>query len=274
MVRKLLKHEAIYYSRTFFILEAIIFGLAIFTRLMLFFEFDSIIFYILMGSSYFLFGLASIVCLAMTTVIGVFRFYKNLFSNEGYLSFTLPVSVNQHLFVKLVSVTVYSILIAISVFLGFLITVSGDITNETFKAIAYLWEHYSHYITNELILHAILFIIEFLILSVLSIISNFLLYYTCIAIGQTAKKNRILMAVLCYFAYATITEILSTIFSIITSVLEINNGITEKIGNFISSHPYAFFHIVFLSSIAFSIIFILVTFLITRHIMSKKLNLE
>ncbi len=274
MVRKLLKHEAVYYSRTFFILEAIIFGLAIFTRLMLFFEFDSIIFYILMGSSYFLFGLASIVCLTMTTVIGVFRFYKNLFSNEGYLSFTLPVSVNQHLFVKLFSVTVYSIIIAISVFLGFLITVSGDITNETLKAIAYLWEHYSHYITNEFIIHAILYIIEFLIVSVLSIISNFLLYYTCIAIGQTAKKNRILMAVLCYFAYMAISEIIGTIFSIITSVLQISTDFTEKINNFVSGHPYAFFHIILLSSIAFSLIFILATYLITRHIMTKKLNLE
>jgi len=40
----------------------------------------------------------------------------------------------------------------------------------------------------------------------LSVISSYLLYYCFIAIGQTAKKNRILLSVGCYFIYSAATH--------------------------------------------------------------------
>lgn len=38
--------------------------------------------------------------LVVTAVILIQRFYKNLLGSEGYLMFTLPVTVSQHLFSK------------------------------------------------------------------------------------------------------------------------------------------------------------------------------
>ena len=43
----------------------------------------------------------------LTTVLAMVRFYKNLFSDEGYLTFTLPVSRSQILFSKLLTVSCF-----------------------------------------------------------------------------------------------------------------------------------------------------------------------
>ncbi|MBQ3546951.1 MAG: hypothetical protein IJA44_00555 [Clostridia bacterium] len=273
MVKKLLKYEAKYYARTLIIIEAVIFALAIFTRFLLFFEFDSIIYYILQGSSYAMFGLAAYAALIVTFILCIVRFYKNLFSNEGYLSFTLPVSTSQHLFAKLFSAVVYSVVVFISVIAAFLITISGDILNAVTDAGIYLLKNLIAELPKGGTVHLVLYVIEFIIIMLLSAISSFLLYYCFIAIGQTAKKNRILLSVGCYFIYSAAIQIFSTIFSIVMTIAEpyIPYAAIER---FVDAHPFAFFHIIFVALIVWSIIIIAICYLIVHRIISRKLNLE
>ncbi len=273
MVKKLLKHEAVYYARTLLIMEAVLFVLALFTRLLLFFEFDSIVYYILQGSSYAMFGLAAFACLMMTFVIGIVRFYKNLFSNEGYLTFTLPVSTNQHLFAKLFSAVVYSVITFISVIVAFLITISGDILNEVVKAAVFLLKNLFAELPKGSTIHIVLYVIEFIAIMLLSLISSFLLYYCFIAIGQTAKKNRILLSVGCYFIYSAANQVLSTFLSMAMAIAEPYIPY-EAIERFVEAHPFAFFHIIFASLIVWSVILTVVFYFVVHRIISRKLNLE
>ena len=48
------------------------------------------------------FGIAICGALLMSFVLMIQRFYKNLLQDEGYLMFTLPVSVHQHVWSKLI----------------------------------------------------------------------------------------------------------------------------------------------------------------------------
>ena len=274
MVRKLLKHEAKYYSRTIFLYEIVLFTLAIFTRILMFFETDKIAYYLLQGSSFVLFGLAVIASGLMATVISVFRFYKNLFTTEGYLTFALPVSTNQHLFAKLLCATVYNLIVYVSSILAFLITISGDFLNETFKAGVYLFKFFSEQLPDvPLTLHFVFYSLEFCALMLVTLIFNLLLYYTCISIGQLAKKNRILLAVGVYFAYMTITEMISTFISISMSIT-VNLSFFEKISLFISDHPFETVHISLCSSLVSGIITSVVFYVVSSVIIKRKLNLE
>ncbi|MBE6779723.1 MAG: hypothetical protein E7545_01960 [Ruminococcaceae bacterium] len=273
MVKKLLKHEAKYYARTLIIIEAVIFALALFTRLLLFFEFDSIVYYILQGSSYAMFALAAYAALIVTFILCIVRFYKNLFSNEGYLSFTLPVSTNQHLLAKLLSAVVYSIIVFVSVIAAALITVSGDILNEVVKAGVYLLKDLIDVLPKSGTIHLILYVIEFIVIMLLSVISSYLLYYCFIAIGQTAKKNRILLSVGCYFIYSAAIQIFSTIFSIVMTIAEPYIPY-EALERFVDAHPFAFFHIIFIALIIWSVILTVVFYFVVQRIISRKLNLE
>ena len=220
-----------------------------------------------------MFGLASYAALIVTFILCIVRFYKNLFSNEGYLSFTLPVSTNQHLFTKLFSAVVCSVIVFLSVIAATLITVSGDILNEAVKAGVYLLKNLIAVLPKGGTMHLVLYVIEFIVIMLLSVISSYLLYYCFIAIGQTAKKNRILLSVGCYFVYSAAIQILSTIFSIVMTIAEpyIPYAAIER---FVDAHPFAFFHIIFIALIIWSIILTAVFYFVVQRIISRKLNLE
>lgn len=278
MVKKLLKYEAQYYARTLIIYEIVLFALAIFTRLLMVFETDSIIYYLLQGSSFILFGLAAFACSIMVSVISVYRFYKNLFTSEGYLTFSLPVSTNQHLFAKLFWAVLYNMIVFVSTVLASLITISGDILNETVKAGVFLLENlFKTFKDVPIGLHIVFYIIEFIAIIILSTAGSLLIFYACIAIGQTAKKNRILLSVAVYFGYMMLSEMIGTFISIIMSIFatsELFITMFEKIGEFINNHPFEFVHIIMIISIVSSILVAAVCYFITHRIITRKLNLE
>lgn len=274
MVKKLLKYEVKYYLRTLLIYEIVLFTLAVFTRILMFFETDSIIYKLLQGSSFLLFALAAGGCSLMASVISIFRFYRNLFTSEGYLTFALPVSTNQHLFAKLLSAFVYNIIVYVSAIAAFLITISGDVLNETINAGLYLIKYVGEIMPSvPITTHLIFYLLEFIITINISTIFSLLLFYTCIAIGQTAKKNRLLLAVAVYFGYMTISEIFSTLISIVLSI-SVNLKIAEDITLFVTEHPFATIHISFCGSIIISAIICIILYVITNKIMKRKLNLE
>ena len=55
------------------------------------------------------FGFAIFGVLLMSFVLMIQRFYKNLLQDEGYLMFTLPVSVHQHIWAKVIVSAVWFI---------------------------------------------------------------------------------------------------------------------------------------------------------------------
>ena len=102
---------------------------------------------------------------------------------------------------------------------------------------------------------------------------SLLLYYTFISIGQLFKKNRILAAVGAYFVYYIATQVISTIITIIFSVLATTPAM-EKLGEFVQLHPYITIHSVAAILIVLTLVFSGIAFLVVRHIITKKLNLE
>ncbi|MBQ3093763.1 MAG: hypothetical protein IJC52_01205, partial [Clostridia bacterium] len=98
-------------------------------------------------------------------------------------------------------------------------------------------------------------------------------YYTCIAIGQTFKKNRVLAAVGVYFAYTMIVQALSTVLSIVFSVSAPFLPIDEWMMA-LEANPYPFIHTFIAVTLVLGVAMAAVFFLVTRHILKNKLNLE
>ena len=67
-----------------------------------------------------LFGVTTFGMLLLTLVLMVYRFYKNLMTDEGYLMFTLPVSRSQLIWSKLLVALVWSVLSTVLAALAFL----------------------------------------------------------------------------------------------------------------------------------------------------------
>ena len=270
MVKKLIKHEFIAYSRSLLPIELALIGIAVVLRFIQFFENSSTGYAILFGSAVFAFVAAIIVCLVMTFIVSIQRYYKNLFKAEGYLTFTLPVSNHQLILSKLFSAVSVTIITFVNIFVSICVATAGEVCVEIFKAMGYLIKKYIDLVG----VNGVFYVIEIIILCIVAFAAEYLLFYACITLGQTAKKNRVAAAVGIYFGYYYATQILATVATIIFSTTEWLQNIAEAIVPFVVDHPYAFAHIALILMILVIALVGALYYLVAYKVMRKKLNLE
>ena len=269
MVRKLFKHEFLAYARVMSLVYIILLTMATVGRVIQFFENDSIVYTIVSVIANITYSVSIFAAIAFCSVFTIVRFYKNLFTSEGYLSFTLPVTPSQHILVKSVTALSFDILTWIVILISGCIITAGEMLTEIFKALGYIFRKLYELASFQSILIGVEVLLLLLVLSV----SGILLYYLFIAIGQLFKKNRILAAVGASFVYYILTQICSTIVLIVFSVF-VSPEALEAFGQFVLSHPYTSIHVGMCSLIVLSGIFSVIYFLVTKVIITKKLNLE
>lgn len=270
MVKKLLKHELIYYARIFVLFIPIVLVISAVTRFFFGFESENYLVRIAFGGSVLMLFMACFALMILSTVVSVVRFYKNMYSSEGYLTFALPVTNAQHIFVKLLGSVICSAACLLTVVLSVIIVLSGEPLAQLF---AELKEELSFIFPGAQAIHLVLLTVEFLIVTVLGSVLNTLLYYACITVGQTAKKNRILLAVGAYFIYYIATQIVTTVITIIVTVLSIT-GLFNNLIEWATNHVVAISHIYLLAIIIIASVMSAAFWLVTQWIMTKKLNLE
>ena len=273
MVKKLLKHELVSYMRILLPIDAILLIIAAVARIIQFFESDTVTYGIVFGSSMFALFMGIMACIFMAVIVAVIRFYKNFFTAEGYLTFTLPITPAQHITVKLLGAIIFQLIAIFTVLIALIIVSAGEVLAEVIKAAMYLISQFFSDVPAEIATHFVFYGIELLILTAMSVIFTMLVYYCCISIGQMARKNRIFMAVLAYFGYYLITQVLSTILMVVFTILELA-GALEWVSTFFSNHAFAAIHIILCTGIAVWTGLSALLFFISKKIITKKLNLE
>ena len=139
--------------------------------------------------------------LAITTfIVIIIRFYKNLLGTEGYLMFTLPVSVEQNILAKLIPSVVW--------FFGS--CVLGMLTIAPAMGLRFNDNPFTIFTGIRLgdvpeILLAVLMVIG-------SIAGTFLFYYLCMCIGQMFNSHRFLISAGAYIVIQTVLQILGIAF--------------------------------------------------------------
>lgn len=199
----------------------------------------------------------------VTAVILIQRFYKNLLGSEGYLMFTLPVTVSQHLFSKTIIAVVMIALSSLAAMISI-----GIFADMSFGAF------FVDMIKGMAQNGGLLFGLELFVLLVLGIAGMALFIYLCIALGHLASKHRLLMSVVWYFVLSTVLQFLMLMVMmgagnampepVIDAMKTMLNGIT----------PMGAAHLVMLFGCVAALIGDAVYFLVTRWILVHKLNLE
>jgi len=213
--------------------------------------------------------IAAIVAVGVITLVAMIdRFYKNLLGREGYLMFTLPVSSAQLIWSKIIAASLWTILSFISGILAFLIVFwQPQYINEFFYEIRALISELSIYGTGNIFMY----FIEILILTISSIVTFILMVYLCMAIGQLSEKHRGICA---FGAFIGINIILNNV------IVAIFAGVSKHIDfsgihNLINSLTYSSqIHLSLVVAIMVMLIQAAIYFLITRYILTNKLNLE
>ena len=266
---KLLKYEWKACARTCLPMYAAVLLLALVNRLTMKDQVQELMYGIptaLMGLLYFAVMVAVFV---VTAVILIQRFYKNLLGDEGYLMFTLPVTVAQHIWSKVIVAVAICFLSGIVALLSMMILSAN--TNVIYD-IGMMLGGLGHAIAKEP--NAIGYMLEGILLLVLSTASAVLYIYLCMALGHLAKKHRVLMSVVWYFVLSTVAQFLLS-FVLVGVVNGPMETLMNALGNALAGVPQqTLVHGVLLGFCVATAIPGVICYAGTHYILQHKLNLE
>ena len=262
MVKKLLKHELIALFRVLVFLMAAVVIFAVLGRIMLSAslnnESETGALLTILLIMFYIFAIFALVFTAWG--LGVSRFYKSLFTGEGYMTFSLPATPMQLVTAKLLSsiiamaaATVVSVLSATIFMMGWEASVIEMLT-DAFSELA------------ELLRMAIeaepLLILEWIISLIVSIPMSMLVVYSIISVGQLFTSHRKGMTWVIAFATYFVASILNTL--VINPAF---TAITESVGGTAGMHLGVWLEIILNAAIDVGCFFLI------RYILRNKVNL-
>ena len=135
-------------------------------------------------------GLTLALSLVLTVVLTIIRFYRHFFTDEGYLTFTLPVSRRTLLFSKTLNAFIwYSLHIIIFFFSALLFwdlaTPKEDIFLDFFSLIDWIFEFF----WDELGAWLIVYTVEAILLPIVSLILSITLIHFCTTFASVLLKK-------------------------------------------------------------------------------------
>lgn len=260
MLGKLLKHELRATSRYLLPIFAILALFTVLARIVLGLEILDGDFSLIPGMIMVGYVISMIAIVVVTVVVLIMQFYKNLTSDEGYLMFTLPVKPSQLINSKLIIALFWSILSLVAVVLAILVVV---LTESDMETIILGFRLIRDQISSEFKGYSTLFVVELIILTILSGINKILHIYASIALGQLLNGRRLLGSFGAYIGITVAIQIIATV------ALLISGNAIDTVGDF-TTILTVLFPIVIISLLILNGIF----YFITDYLFSKKLNLE
>ncbi len=211
--------------------------------------------------------------LAVTEVMVFVRFYKNFFTDEGYLTFTLPVSRKTLLLSKTLNALIWfvlhtALLLACAVLIVTL-AVPHDMLSMFMSGVWYtlgtVWKALGAWL--------IVYIFEAIVLFTALALFTLCLIQLCITVGSIiAKKLKVLAAVGIY--YVT-NMVLSTVGSIAFTILFGGGaeGFVYMLSNMSAAKVYLSIALILLVAIVAVLAAVAVVYNMTRYRIERKLNL-
>ncbi|EOS65679.1 MAG: hypothetical protein HFG01_12790 [Oscillibacter sp.] len=274
MLRKLLKHEFRATGRIMLPVTGILLATSVAANLSLRYLLDSRAWFFSMLGILLLtaFGFAIFGVFIVSFVLMIQRFYKNLLQDEGYVMLTLPVSIHQHIWSKLIVSSVWFIITGLAVILACCIT-AFDITiiKEILQGLGELFQELrkvqAYYAINGTAI-----LMELIALAFLSLVAMCLQFYAALAAGHSLPSHKMAWSVAWYFGLQFAFQIIA--FSGI--------NILDQIGFFNWGIFYPEIHLDAMAGIhigLFLLIFVTVVYGavfygITTFFLKKRLNLE
>lgn len=163
----------------------------------------------------FFFALSG-VNIGITIYLGV-RYYKSMFTDEGYLTHTLPVSARELFLSKVITMSAWNliavagILVSLMLFGGMALlslrSALGDFSREIFRALAELPG-----LMSEPEMQGFQgFCASLVLMCLLSCFSGTMMLIGAITLGQMVRKHRILGAIGAYFGINGVVQVINTV---------------------------------------------------------------
>ena len=231
-------------------------------------------FSILFGIVIFLFVAGLMAVCIMSVVVVINRFRQNLLGDEGYLMFTLPVSVDQHLWSKLIVSAIWFAATALTCMLAVMLMLLCNINNFEidWSEVGYVMGELGRMMREFGILHIVGYCLELLAMFFAGACVSCLTFYCAMAIGYSFSNRKVLLSILAFFGIDILFSILQ---SSLIMLLNAIPGVERFLENLDLSRVNAAgsMHIVLLCWVLYLAIHAAVLYIPTRLLLKKKLNL-
>ncbi len=210
----------------------------------------------------------------LSTILIFTRFYKNFFTDEGYLTFTLPVKRSQLLNSKLIVSTVTSTLTSFIVIIDILVMLAVGFYKEISKK--EFWHSFVNDFLKELFNfeefggYIVLYLIEAIVLLILFTIFTSLFMFSCITVASIiAKKAKVITAIGIYY-------VANSIFSFVVQMFWLFGmaSIDSWLINLPEKNTFGVVALILFGLILFMSIFCAVLYSIQYWMLDRKLNLS
>ncbi len=219
---------------------------------------------------------AMIASVSGTALLIYLRYYKHFFSDEGYLTFTLPVSRKSLLLSKTLNGLIWSVLEGAQLLACVLIfclfappaegtLINGIVLKALGRGIAMLWEH----IGGWMILYGLLLILMLVMAQLFSLG----LVQLCITIGAViAKKAKLLAAIGIYYGVNMVLSFFSQIVVYFGSATVVD-GLIQRLANASPEMIHGAILLVCLVLTAITASLAALMYCVTLGLLERKLNL-
>lgn len=212
MLSKLLKHEFMVTWKIPVLLDAVLIGLGLMSYVALravpHME-DSIGVLVLLFALIGIFYIGLIAASIILQIYLVLRYYRNLYTEEGYLTFTLPVSPDHILNAKLINGYIWELLSLICTLASLFIAAAGML-----QAMAVNSAELQEFADEMMSIFGVddpHFIISILLMGIISPLASTMSLYFCVTVGQLWQKHKILGAILCYIGIYVANQIMAQV---------------------------------------------------------------
>ena len=212
------------------------------------------------------------VCI-MPLVLMIDRFHKNLLRDEGYVMMTLPVSVHQHVWSKLLVSMIWFVATGVVVFLAFVILAyEVGLAQQFFTGLAELLRQVrvgDYYLE----LGSVVGIgVEVLVLLALSCAGGCLQIYAAMAIGHSFANRKVIWSVVVFFGSQFALQLLGGLLVTLMEATGLDAALTQALPK-IDSQVGATMLLLFVLIVC-ALIFAAVFYFLTTYFLKKRLNLE
>ena len=210
------------------------------------------------------------------------HFYRNLMTDEGYLTFTLPVKTSEIIWSKLITAMIWTLISAVIIglcvlmFLGLSVTGSNDGAAMMDSISDSIHQLFSFFGTKSALLS-----FEFIMLALAGMAYSILHIYLALVIGGVVShKHKVLAGIGFYFVISIIVSIITSIaqYYLGSNLIQGLNGVgamwrvqneMEAANQLVSAaQPYYWFNLIFMLAMDAA------CFLLSKYFLEKKLNLE
>lgn len=289
MLKKLMKHDFRALSRTLFPLQIGILGGGLVATLLTALTIrlgqnsantggSALLRQLIMGVSAtasVLIGVAIMASALVTLLLICYHFYRSFLANEGYLTFTLPVSTSKLIWSKLLTGMLWTLINGVVIMVTLLVFSVFGTTTDSFANMEVL--HAFRLFFTEVLPQAAAYInvplmaVEVVVIGVLALAAQMLqIYFAIVVGGQVAKKHRILAAIGMYLLINMGVGIISTSFM---SLMAFGEGVAsmaletvQEVSRFMTS-VFGWYGVLFAG---LAVLF----FFLIRSIFKKNLNLQ